>query len=75
MVKVWIPSPGLGALTSFVLRDGAKIVPEGLVEEGGGTLAFSPYKAVLHDLARLDTGKRLPVMRLLRPVEPILSSG
>jgi len=54
----------LGALTSYVLRNGAKIVPWRACGRGG-TLTFSPYKAVLHDLARLDTGKRLTVMRLL----------
>jgi len=35
------------------------------VEGEGGTLTFSLYKAVLQDLARLDTGKRLAEMRLL----------
>ena len=31
--RVWIPPPNSGALTSYVLRDGAKIIPRGLVGE------------------------------------------
>ena len=38
--RVWIPPPNLGTLTSYALRNGAKIVPRELV---GGELKEGLY--------------------------------